>query len=199
MYVTDHKGNKFASQGEMCEFYDIPLSLFRQRLQKGWSLKRALETPLMRFIDHEGNNFKSSAEMCKAWCIPHDVFKSRIRDGWALKDALETPVTINLGRFQVRDHRGNMFKSIEEMCKAYDITYVTFSHRLKLGWTLKDALETPVRVPLEAYWVTDYKGNKFKSKKEMCKAYGINYSTFKSRMRLGWALKDALETPVKEV
>ena len=92
-----------------------------------------------------------------------------------------------------------MIKSIKEMCKAYDIAYITFSHRLKLGWTLKDALETPVGVPLEAYWVTDHKGNKFKTTKEMCKVYGIAFNTFRGRINRGWTLKDALETRAKKI
>lgn len=32
----------------------------------------------------------------------------------------------------------------------------------------------------------------------MCKAYGINRTTFKMRIKAGWSLEKALTTPVKE-
>ena len=88
MYVTDHKGNKFKSQREMCKAYDIDYYTFKARIRTGWTLKDALEGKYV--TDHKGNKFKSREEMCKAYGISYGTFKSRMRLGWTLKDALET-------------------------------------------------------------------------------------------------------------
>lgn len=39
----------------------------------------------------------------------------------------------------------------------------------------------------------DHKGNKFKSKGEMCKYWGKSYDVVRNRLLVGWELKDALE------
>ena len=41
--------------------------------------------------------------------------------------------------------------------------------------------------------ITDHMGNTFSSKKELCKAYGINYNTYISRERCGWPQKKIFE------
>ena len=42
---TDHLGNEFKSMVDMAEFYHISYSTFFNRLNRKWSLKRALTTP----------------------------------------------------------------------------------------------------------------------------------------------------------
>ena len=42
----------------------------------------------------------------------------------------------------------------------------------------------------------DHLGNKFKTKAEMCKYYGINQTTFNTRLKSGMTLKDALSKEV---
>lgn len=39
---------------------------------------------------------------------------------------------------------------------------------------------------------TDHLSNSYSSVKKMCEAYGINYSTFKGRIKNGWSLETAL-------
>ena len=42
---TDHLGNTFESRKAMAEFYNIPYLLLNRRLEREWSLERALTTP----------------------------------------------------------------------------------------------------------------------------------------------------------
>lgn len=43
---TDHTGREFKSQRAMCKHYKITPAAFRRRIVDGWSLKRALVTPV---------------------------------------------------------------------------------------------------------------------------------------------------------
>lgn len=41
----DHEGNGYTSQSAMCKAFDISLTAYRKRRQRGWSLEQALTTP----------------------------------------------------------------------------------------------------------------------------------------------------------
>ena len=42
----DHKGNKYATKTEMCRQYNVTPSALSTRLKYGWSLEKALTTPV---------------------------------------------------------------------------------------------------------------------------------------------------------
>lgn len=46
---------------------------------------------------------------------------------------------------KVKDHLGNEYKSISEMCRHYGITFASYEHRIESGMSLEKSLTTPVR------------------------------------------------------
>ncbi len=109
----------------------------------------------------------------------------------------------------VKDHKGNEYESITEMCREYGISQQVYSHRTKkLGWAMEKALETPVRrkgrirkeepmVDKRKKAVTDHLGNSFPSYVEMARAYNIPELTLFNRLTRGWDIKRALTQPIK--
>lgn len=95
-----------------------------------------------------------------------------------------------------RDHLGKEYTSINEMCKAYGISLRLYDGRLRLGWSVKDALTKEVGVHKKE--CEDHLGNKYSSVSEMCTAYGITSNRYRARKRHGYSLKDAL-TAKREV
>lgn len=195
----DHKGNVYDSRGMMCRYYNISYSCFNSRINAGWSLKDALETPLHGFNrkcqDHRGTEFESEHAMCDYYGINIGTYRGRIKKGWDLQAALETGVSERI----VTDHKGNKFRSVKDLCRNYGVSCGTFRYRLKVGWSLKDALETPVEYVsrTDAFRCEDHLGNKFESIGLMCESYGISAETFQARLQRGWSLQDALTIPVK--
>ncbi len=55
----------------------------------------------------------------------------------------------------VKDHLGNEYKSLEEMCSAYDISHSLYWHRKKNGWDLEKILTTPVKVHKKSKWTDE--------------------------------------------
>ena len=94
---------------------------------------------------------------------------------------------------KVKDHLGNEYKSISEMCRHYGITFASYEHRIESGMSLEKSLTTPVREKHKK--CKDHLGNEFNSVAEMCRFHKIDSNLFKCRKRLGWDLKDILETP----
>ena len=65
-----------------------------------------------------------------------------------------------------------------------------------------DALTTPVQKPCTDQLgkpCTDHLGNTFPGIKDMCEHYNITRTTFETRIRNKWALKDVLTTPVQKM
>lgn len=90
----------------------------------------------------------------------------------------------------VTDHLGNRFKSIEGMCKHWNVERCVFDKRVSLGWSLRDSLEKESRGKNKDR--IDHLGNEFGSRELMCKHWGINVDTYRFRRTLGYSVKDAL-------
>ena len=94
-----------------------------------------------------------------------------------------------------KDHLGNEFPSIGEMCRHYQINQSTFNDRIKKGWSMEKALTAPLKPGYEIS-SADHLGNKFSSTKEMCECYSISPTVFCDRIKKGWSLEKALTTHI---
>ena len=97
-------------------------------------------------------------------------------------------------KHRVKDHKGNSFASITELCKYYNLSESTFNHRIKHGWNLEKALTTPPKKNPE---VVDHNGKIHKSINDMCHYYHINQRTLRSRLEKGLTLEEALTEPLQ--
>ena len=99
----------------------------------------------------------------------------------------------------VKDHLGNEYRTVYEMCKYYNIGAQTYYKRIQRGSTLKEALEKPVRLRKNADSIVDHIGNKYESIDEMCKHYNVNIKTYYNRLNHGCTLEEALTKNDKKV
>lgn len=99
---------------------------------------------------------------------------------------------------RVIDHKNNKFPSISKMCSYWGISKATYNERIKLGWSLKDAVTIKPNEKEHignSKRIIDHEGNEFPSIKEMCKHWGITLSMYNSRVnKCGWSLEKALTT-----
>ncbi len=94
---------------------------------------------------------------------------------------------------KVKDHLGNEYNSIVDMCRVYDIDSNLFKSRYNtLKWSLEDSLTKDTIV-------TDHLGNEYSSIRDMCEAYNIDSSVFNNRYNsYKWSLEDCLTKPIKK-
>ena len=204
--VKDHLGNEYESFCAMCRAYEKPMSTVQNRLQRNWTLEQALTIDNKSqkakinhkkiWTDHLGNCYNSLPEMCAAYNINEKIYQSRVRLlKWDLEKTLTTPVIKTPKNAKtVRDHLGNEFSSVSEMCRFHNIKLTRYKERVKVGWDVEKALTTPAKQinDMTAKTCYDHLGNKFKSQNEMCRYYNIKRHTLKSRLELGWTLEQAL-------
>ena len=94
----------------------------------------------------------------------------------------------------MKDHLGNHYNNLDDLCNTYHITKKLYYDRTHKGWSLEKILTTPLRDNS----IKDHLGNIYKSKKALCTAYNIKPSIYHDRIRHGYSIKDALTTPVKD-
>lgn len=191
----DHLGNVYASETDMCKFYNITKGAYKGRIKRGWSLEESLTTPTTNMsssiTDHQGNIFSSHKDMCIFYGIDYELFQSRLKRGMSIKEILSTPKKINpANSHECYDYLGNKYSSIKEMCEHYNVSPSTYRSRINYGYSLKEAL-TGQRI-------FDHLGNGYLDVKSMCDAYGLKRSTYESRISKGWSLEKALTFKIKE-
>ena len=94
-----------------------------------------------------------------------------------------------------KDHLGNTYSSIKEMCVHYGVPFKLYSGRIRQGWTIEQALTKSTK---DTY-CQDHQGCSFTDIKAMCAHYGINRITYAKRRKMGWSLKDALTIPCNSI
>ena len=156
---TDHLGNQFKSVSAMTRHYGIPRPTYTSRIKLGWSVEEALTVPVLKeggnykpnnslvgIEDHLGNKFNNKTQMAKYWGISSAQLHNRLSSGLSLEEALTKP-TSSRGKYKKRevvDHKGNSYRSVAQMARSYGISSITLHERLKRGWSVDEALTTPV-------------------------------------------------------
>lgn len=146
---TDHLGNSYESIKDMCKHYNIKESTYKSRLVSGFSQEAALTKEVYgrnsTVKDHLGVEYGSYTQMCDAYGISRSLFWHRMHlNGMCIEKSLKPvrrQVKSNLknGKY-IYDHKGNRYTTAREMCKAYGVHENTFSHRIKAGYSIEDAL-----------------------------------------------------------
>lgn len=115
--TVDHLGNRYDSEAQMCESYNILHCTYHARIKNGWSKEKALTTPVIKNTeaknedsrekghsnskvsrDHKGNEFPTKTSMRKVYGLSRQVYTARLKKGMSQKEALETPVGNRFGR-----------------------------------------------------------------------------------------------------
>ena len=149
--------------------------------------------------DHLGKEYPSKRALLDEYEIADVSLRYRLnKKGMSLEEALTTPsARSNRGGTEaVTDHLGKEYPSKAEMCAAYGIKRATFFRRLRCGWTLKDALETPMKQHLQHIqrYIIGPNGQKYTCIEQMCTEWGITREEYCTNIKLGLSMKDALTT-----
>lgn len=185
----DQMGRSFPNERAMCEAWGVNRVTYRHRIASGWSKEAALTSKATSTskpcTDHTGQHFSSIKEMCAAWGIATSVYNIRSKKGWSTEEVLT-------GKRSCTDHTGRKFPTTTAMCKAWSVPRATYIQRRKRGWSLEEALTGNRAHTGHGQPCTDHTGREFPSQAAMLKYWGINRSTFNSRLRCGWTLEEAL-------
>lgn len=194
---TDHNGKQFESIKEMCDYHGVNVSTYDGRLRSGYSLEVCLSNkPLpsgnnKSIADHNGKQFESIKEMCNYHGVSVSTYDGRLRLGYSLDVCLSNKPLPSGKNKPITDHNGKQFESVKAMCKYHNIKTSTYYERKNRGISLEESLKNAT-VNLSCTPCTDNEGKRFESKRAMCDYYDVNYYTYKSKIKDGYASEEFL-------
>ena len=97
--------------------FDHSRKTFRNEIYAEYKMQRKATPPELR------DQFPLIKEMCEYWNITDDTYHSRIRAGYTIEEDLtkERKIRRTTQGVECRDHQGNMFSSVREMCKYWNV------------------------------------------------------------------------------
>lgn len=214
--ITDHEGNRFQTEEEMCQHWGISCNTYKGRRSTGWDMKSALTVPVQAkergaCVDFLGNRFASKMEMLDAWGVPQTLYHGRLYSKWQLERILITPsanrvvdvslvpdsrIKLSVGKDGITDHFGNKYSSVVELCNFYGVAPAVYAGRICRGVEQRQALCAVVSAEELKMPFTDHEGTGYATMRDMTEHWGIPLSIFFARIQAGWGLSKALKTRV---
>ena len=88
--------------------------------------------------------------------------------------------------------------TIAEMSRRYNMHVERIGNRLKRGWTPEEACKIPIGQKRKNDVILTYNGVS-KRLSYYAKEFGIEFSTLRHRLNVGWTVENALTTPTKNI
>lgn len=196
----EFRGKTYNTLSELArEFNRIPSRVQYLYKQKHKTLEEALEldseikNEKSICITIDGVTYKTISDACRTYGISPSVFiHRREKLGMSVDEALKTPV--GMRKKKVILNVGT-FDNLVDCCAKLDISYSVAYKHLKNGGDLEDIINWLLEMKKNKKDIIDHQGVKYNSLAEMCKKYGICYSTYNNRIKQGWKQADALMIP----
>lgn len=166
-----------------------------------WDIRRAMTQPKdvkkqpsgigERIYEYNGKMYNSYelSQMSSIHISPSVIVQRINRYNWDIERAINTPLKNKNALYQ---YNGNLYTTTElaDMSPYKDINKHIINDRLKDGWPIDKAINTPRKKP-KTY---DYNGKQYTVKElynKFCIA-NISLITLSGRLRKGWNVLDAL-------
>lgn len=149
--------------------------------------------PKETYIGFRGKKYNNYTEIAKDYNLPKNYVYKNLSRGLSLEEVVTSYKPRNK---EVKDHLGNSFKSIRDMCRFWNTTESVYTHRISIGMSVQDALTKSFKRgsgKRKELMYTDFNGNSFTTKEAMCKAHGVNVSSLCRRMKNGETQDEALK------
>lgn len=154
--------------------------------------------------DHKGVEFDSVTAMCLKYGITLETYYRRLRKGFTTEQIL-TGDGIARSNFkgihEFVDHENVKHKTLIDMCRAWEVPVVIYLYRRDKGYSLEQSLTGRGIEPegIGAGCCIDPNDKIHRSVDAMCAEWGVNASTFRKRVMMGWFLSEALTGVRREV
>lgn len=147
--------------------------------------------------DYKGQEFESYKQMAENYHLTYQTFLWRRKSNWSLEECLTGKKAKHKSTVDVSkrtDHLGVVYQTVEDMCKAWNVTLNNYHIRKSRGYSLEECLTGIKNIIRDKsrYEVEDHLGNKFESKRKMCEYYNIAYYTYLDRLRRGLSMEESL-------
>ena len=99
----------------------------------------------------DGELYSTIGACCRAWGVNQATYSQLRTDGLKPADAYRRAPKKAPASGPCADHEGREYPSEQAMCDAWGMSVAMFKGRLRLGWSLEDALTVPKNVKVAIY------------------------------------------------
>lgn len=185
--LSDING-KLSKEDVIKSIADISLAGRKQKYGQREAQKRNSES----VYDENGVAYDSIRDMCEKRGISSQTYYKRVAAGKTVAEALAPPAPKGeSNKKKCTDHLGTEYSSVAEMCRIYGITQNLYYSRIRLGWSVKDALTSKEDGSITVM------GKKYESRRQFCIQNGINYNTYTRMIREGISDEETARTLFK--
>lgn len=193
----EYQGEIYESISELASAYNVKVSTLHSRLNRGWSLEKALESSSVdvnarcKGVSYKGVTYSSFVDLAMTLKVEYSMFMNIYR-GRGCKDIDKT---LNFYKNKTKKYilHGNVFNSLSDVATYYGLDDAIFykAHSKNKGAL---SLQDCVKQCLLDSEVT-FKGKKYKNLDSLLSCYNLTHSLFHTRLGIGWDLARAIETP----
>lgn len=142
-------GKTFKSLSEACRYYDMPVSTLSSRLKDGYTPDEAVGLTGIEFkqgikgnpIVVDGKRFSSKREACKYYGLRYQMVFERMKRGSSIDEAFGITGKYSKDNIKYIEVYGKKFEKLSEVCKYFNRDYNLIRGRLRIGYSLEDALD----------------------------------------------------------
>lgn len=196
MYYEEGRSSLYSLNSFFSKVLEKPYYSVRSKLKGVGVLTprkvQDLFSPKETNIELHGKTYNNYAELSKDYDLPVNCIYKGLSRGLSIEEVVTNYKPRNKG---VKDHLGNSFDSIRDMCRFWKTTESVYHQRMVAGMSVKNALTLPLKKGGNRYnrVYTDFKGNTFTTMQSMCDFHGVNISTLHRHMKNGKTLEEALK------
>lgn len=179
--VVVYRGKTYASIRSLALAVSLPygalVNYIRRYKNVETAVERLREVVTPQVIEVWGKKFNSVSELAEYYGIGSYVIKPDI-----LKDRERLEKTIIRAYSSKIEYRGRSYPNLTTLCAHEGVLTQTVYSRLKLGWSLDEAVTVPVIRAKTASFM--YRGEHFTSRRDLYEKYGINSSLLHSQGKM---------------
>lgn len=190
------------SIGQAAKTFGVEQSAITERLKQGWTARQAVRLDASpcasaRKLIINGEIFHSRKAVAERFNIPESTVLYRIREGWSLQQVVgissppEKDYSNIVGKPTKTVVDGISFNSIREAAQHFCVNYRVVLHRLRIGWTTREALGLDTR-KAHGNAIT-VEGVEYHSVSAAARAYGLERGVVAKRLREGLCPEKAFE------
>lgn len=191
-----YKGINYKHISELAKELNLDYKLIIGRIHRGWSLEKAIETPInknKKIIKHKNKEY-SIKELSNKTNLSYKCIQNRLSQGWSIEKILETP---NIKESYNHYTYNGITGTAQEIARKLGKNPSLIKTRINQGWSIKDAIEKPKKYNYkDIYEYQGYSGTIDDIIKhfdlELCRV------TVRNRLKAGATLEEALDGKKKE-
>lgn len=178
--AVSYDGKRYPSVKSLAKELELPYTSLQHYYARRGNIEEAVKCcreSSEQVLELWGKEYDSLSEIAQTFGLSYYHLTAKMRDGGELKEVVKNALSVEPITFQ-----GKEYECLVDLCTECHIQPANVYGRLRLGFTLEEALTRPIK-PLGNRTSVSYRGSDYESKVALCREYGISSETVWEQVR----------------